>query len=145
MSFSEIILRVGCSLVAWLFAVGHGLLLLTIPRMPCGDGEGDPFLTLGILAGITLGFSALLPVAMKVPGVASSLRWLFVPLLLLAPFAAFQVVPYLMSSTFGAAPLCEAAAFASGWESFWAPLQLAVLLSSFAVAGRAAFSRAPSS
>jgi len=145
MSFSEIILRVGCTLVAWLFAVGHGVLLLTISRMPCGDGQNDPFLTLMILGGIALGLSALLPVAKKVPGVAETLRWLFVPLLVLVPFAVAQVVPYLMSSTFEAAPLCEATTMARGWERLWAPLQLAALLSGFAVACRSALSRSSSS
>ena len=137
MSFSEIVLRLGCTLVAWLVGLTHGLMLANIRVMPCASGSTDPFLTTLGFGLVSAAFLFLLPVGRKVPGVSRPLQWLLLPLFVLAPFAAREVVPLFVSSTLGSEPLCAASASetlggqAVGWERIWAPLQLGILLSWF--------------
>lgn len=123
MSAAELILRLGCSLVAWLVLFAHCLWLAALGAIGCGDGA-LPWLVLLFWTPVVLVFVGLLRVGFAVPGVGRTLRLpglLLIPLLVLA---ARVVVETLMAVNAGGEPICESA---SSWVFVWAPAQLVTL------------------
>lgn len=131
MRFAELCLRLGCSLTGWLVAYAHCLWLAVLPQARCGGVADDPWRATLFLAVPTFVFALLIPAARPLPGVASVLRWLSLPLLVLVPLAARSVVPALQRASIDGAPLCAAlvdpGAAPAAWEGLWAPVQLLVL------------------
>ncbi len=125
MTIAELLLRIGCAIVAWLMMYTHTLWLAIVDDVGCGpDGDALYRLLLGLTL-ITLPFCFLLGLSRKVGSIHDTLRWGCAPLLLLVPLAANAVWPVLNASTLGDAPLCPGPV--SAWHPWWAPLQLAVL------------------
>ncbi len=125
MTVAELLLRIGCNIVAWLVVYTHCLWLAVLPRVGCQtDGDELWRVLLGMLP-ITFLFSLLLSVANKVDSVRDSLKWGAAPLLLLVPLAIMAIWPTFLGSTLGDNSICEPPAKA--WHFWWAPLQFLVL------------------
>lgn len=126
MSFGEVFLRLGCSLVAWMVVYTHCIWTAMLRVTGCvADGDELWRLLLG-LAPLTLGFCLLLNVSHKLTEVHRIVAWLAVPLLVLIPLALVAVWPWLDASTLGRSAIC-ADGEASTWQVWWAPVQLVTL------------------
>jgi hypothetical protein len=122
--FAELLLRLGCSLVAWLVLIGHCLWLSVLGSIGCGLDGAQPWLALLWSTPLTLLFTAVLPLGFAVPGIG---RALLAPLLVLAPllaFAAWIALRSLLAVNLHGEALCAADA---RWTLLWSPLQLSVL------------------
>jgi hypothetical protein len=75
----------------------------------------------------TCGFAFLLRVTRPFEEIHSMLRWLGVPLLLLAPFALRSIWQVLESINVEGSAICASGA-PTTWHLLWAPLQLGTLL-----------------
>jgi hypothetical protein len=123
MSVAELLLRLGCSLVAWLVLYAHCLWLAALRTTGCGGGSVPWRVLLG-WTPVVLTFAWLLRVGFAVPGVGRALRLpgvLLVPLLLLA---GRVVIEQLVSVNWDGRPICGSASI---WTVWWAPVQLATL------------------
>lgn len=126
MTVAEVLLRIGCTIVAWLLLYTHCLWLSVVEQVGCGsDGDALWRLLLGLIP-ITVTFGLLIGAANKVASVQATLRLGAVPLLLLLPLALLAVWPTFTTSTLGNQPICDIPNVA--WHQWWAPAQLLVLL-----------------
>ena len=135
MSFAEIVLRIGTSIAGWLIFIALGLTLAVIPDATCDPGSDEIWrgtLLFGLLSGLSLLF-----VGRGLPW-RESIRWLSVPAMGLAVYAAFGILPAVVGTTLGGESLCAiadstasaaelAAIEATGIERIWPILQLSVL------------------
>jgi len=124
MSVAELLLRLGCSLVAWLVLYAHCLWLAALHAIGCGSGT-VPWRVLLWWTPVVVAFLLSLRLGFAVPGVGRALRVpgvLLIPLLLLA---ARVVIEQLVAVNVGGAPLCGSASI---WTVVWAPVQFATLL-----------------
>jgi hypothetical protein len=126
MGLGEFVLRLGASLVAWLVVHAHLVWLATLLALGCGpDGDQLWRLLLGS-APVAGGFSCLFGAVRAVPGLASSLRWLALPLVVLVPAGLVAAHDAFATATLGGRALC-AEAPAALWERLWAPVQFGAL------------------
>ncbi|NOX49687.1 MAG: hypothetical protein GXP16_04020 [Gammaproteobacteria bacterium] len=120
----EVLLRLGCSLVAWMVLYTHCIWLATSRVVGCGpDGDELWRLLLGF-APIALGFSFLISAIQQLPEVAQIMRWLAAPFVLLIPLAIWPVITTFTASTLGSESICNTHAW---WHAWWAPVQLLTL------------------
>ena len=123
MRFSEVFLRLGSTLVAWMILFTHVVWLAALGGMGCGPDGDELHLVLLWLMPFTIGFSFLLHMTRPFPEIARILRWLSVPWIGLAITGIYKN----WSST--------TAVYSSGrgicggndvvpWHTFWGPLQL---------------------
>ena len=126
MNLIELLLRLGCNLVAWIVVYTHCLWLATL-RITGSEALSDEFwrLLLGF-APVAIGFSFLLSAMNKMPEIARILRVLGIPMAVLLPLAAWPVISALKTSTFGSSPLWGIEIV--GWHAWWAPVQLISLV-----------------
>ena len=123
MRFAEIFLRMGVALVAWMMLFTHLVWLAVLYVTGCGpDGDELHRLLLG-LAPFTCGFAVALRVTRKYPEIHAMLRWLAVPLALLAPFCLRTIWSVFNATNMQGAAICAAGA-PPPWQQAWAPLQL---------------------
>ena len=129
MSFAEVFLRLGCALVAWLVSYAHCVWLAVLPMVDCTQVGIEPWRATLFAAVPSAIFAALLPIGRTVPGVASTLRWFALPLVVLWPLAVRGVLPVLADATWNGLHWCGEARgeLAPVWLRVWAPLQLGVL------------------
>lgn len=123
MSLAEMLLRLGCTMVAWLMIYTHLLWLATLRVVSC-NSEGDAMwrLLLGF-APIALGFSLLLTLSRRLPAAHETLRWAAAPLIVLVPLALLAIWPAFIGSTMADQPICNGPMRA--WHNWWAPIQFA--------------------
>lgn len=123
MKFAEVFLRLGTALVAWMMLFTHFVWLAVLHVVECGpDGDEMHRLLLG-LAPFTCGFAFLVAATRKFAEVHAMLRWLGVPLLLLAPLCLRTAWGVYSSVNIQGMAICEAGQ-APAWQTFWAPAQL---------------------
>jgi hypothetical protein len=130
MSAAELLLRLGCSLTAWLVLFAHAMWLAVLGAVGCSSDGAQPWLALLWWTPLTLLFAALLPVGLTVPGIAGALRVPALALLPLLAYAAHTPLLLLDPVTLGGQPLCGATA---AWTGVWAPAQLLVVIALAAV------------
>lgn len=127
MGFAEVILRLGCALVAWMVIYAHVLWLAALHSMGCGpDGDDLHRLLLGLLP-FTVGFVFLIGVTRPIPEIHSMLRWLGGPLALLSPIAILSIWDVFIRVNVGSLSICSNDAVTT-WEHLWAPAQFLVLI-----------------
>jgi hypothetical protein len=131
MGAAELMLRLGCSLVAWLVLFAH---CMWLAALACGDGGATPWLALLLWTPVTLVFALLLNVGFAVPGIGRALRLPALLLIPLLPLAARVVLTTLAATTLHGESICASAVF---WTKVWAPAQLVMLIMIGVVAIRA--------
>jgi hypothetical protein len=123
MRFSEVFLRLGCSLVAWMVLYTYFVWLAALHAMGCGpDGNEMHQLLLG-MAPVSTAFVFMLKATRPFAEIHRILLWLAVPLALLLPVVLRNVWRVLSRSNLHATAICFDRAPA-GWELAWAPAQL---------------------
>lgn len=126
MTVAEVLLRIGCTIVAWLLLYTHCLWLSVVKQVGCeSDGDALWRLLLGLIP-VTISFGLLIGAANKVSSVQPMLRWGAAPLVVLIPLALFAIWPTYTASTLASNPICDIPDVA--WHSWWAPAQFLVLL-----------------
>lgn len=125
MIIAEVLLRIGCSIVAWLVIYTHCLWLALTWRLGCqADGDELWRVLLG-LAPITMLFSLISGASRKVHSVHNSIRWGAAPLVILVPLGFMAIWPVFSSVNLGSNGICSIEPKA--WHPWWAPLQLVTL------------------
>jgi hypothetical protein len=126
MTLIDMLLRLGCVLVAWMVVYAHLLWLATLRVIGC-DVDGDALwrLLLGFapfaIAG-TLCFDLLRPLE----DIHRTLRWASAPLVVLVPLCLTAVWPTWQRATVDGLSIC-ATIPAAWWEALWAPAQVVTL------------------
>lgn len=133
MQVSEVLLRLGSSLVAWMMLYAHLLWLAALHAMGCGpDGDEMHRLLLG-LAPFTCGFAFAIRLTRPFEDIHKILRWLGVPLMLLMPFAFRSTWEVFQQVNLKSLAIC-AQGPATGWQSLWPAIQcITVLLVAYMV------------
>jgi hypothetical protein len=123
MRFSEVFLRLGSTLVAWMVLFTHVIWLAALGGMGCGpDGDELHFVLLW-LTPFTIGFSLLLHKTRPFPEIDRILRWLGVPwvgLAIAGIYKNWESTTTVYSSGRG---ICGDADLVS-WHMLWGPVQL---------------------
>lgn len=127
MHFSEVFLRLGCTLVAWMMMYAHILWLAALYAMGCGpDGDEMHRVLLG-LAPFTIGFAFALRLTRPFADIHRILRWLAVPLIILVPLALRSIWYAFERVNLQSLAICGGAE-AVGWQMYWPSLQFATVL-----------------
>ena len=127
MRLSEVFLRLGCALVAWMVLYTHLVWLATSRAIGCGpDGDAMYELLLGS-AAFAWAFSFLLRSTRPLPEVHSILRWLGVPLAALYPFAAHGIWTVYSVVNLQGMPLCSMPP-PPLWQRGWAAVETLALV-----------------
>ena len=126
MRFSEVFLRLGCALVAWMVLYMHVVWLAASVAIGCGpDGDALYEFLLGS-AVFSAALSLLLRATRPMPEVHRTLRWLAVPLAALSPIALYGIWTVFSVVNLGEQPLCSMPP-APLWQRGWAAIELLTL------------------
>lgn len=126
MQFSEVFLRLGCGLVAWLLLITYFIWLGVIGSVGCGpDGDELHRLVLG-LAPVALASVFLLRFTRPLDEVHRILRWGAVLLAVLLPSALYAVWSVFRTVWLTKAHICEPGT-ALAWEQSWPVVHLITL------------------
>ncbi len=127
MRFSEVFLRLGAGLVAWILLLTYFIWLGVVGRVGCGpDGDELHRLVL-VLAPFALGSAFLLRATRPLGEVHGILRWGIVLLALLLPSAIYAVWTVTGKVWIAKEGICgpDVALF---WEQAWPVAQVAILV-----------------
>lgn len=126
MRFSEVFLRLGLSLVAWILLLTYFIWLGVAGRVGCGpDGDELHRLVLG-MAPFALCGAFLLRATRPLTDVHAILRWGAVPLALLLPPAAIAVWRVTVTVWIAKEGICGPDSVTL-WEQAWPVVQLSVI------------------
>lgn len=132
MRFSEVLLRLGVSLVSWLVLYTHFLWLAVAGKVGCGPDGDEVFRVLLGLVPLTVGCALLLRASRPLGDVHRSLRWAGLPLIVLLPFGLIAVWQVGEIVYLGQQSIC-ADGPAAIWERLWVPAQLLALIVAMAI------------
>lgn len=126
MRFSEVFLRLGTGLVAWIILLTYFIWLGVVGQVGCGpDGDAIHRLVLGV-APFALIAAFLLRMTLALPDVHSILRWGIVLLALLVPSAVMAVWRVAENVWMNERGICGPDAPAV-WETVWPFAQIVVI------------------
>ena len=127
MRFAEIFLRMGVALVSWMIIYAHALWLAALSRIGCGPDGAE-------LHALLLGISPLTAVAIvatrsthALADINLVLRWFGVPVLVLVPWCLGSIWQVAVLANLQGVPICASVA-PTAWQSYWAPVQFALIL-----------------
>jgi hypothetical protein len=123
MRFSEVFLRLGSTLVAWMVLFTHVVWLAALGRIGCGPDGDELHLVLLWFVPFAAGFSFLLHMTRPFPEIDRMLRWLGVPwagLAVAGIYGNWWSTIAVYSSGHG---ICADADFVP-WHMIWGPVQL---------------------
>ena len=127
MRFSEIFLRLGCALVAWMMLYAHFVWLSALGAIGCGpDGDELHRVLLGFVP-VTIGFAFMLRLTEPMTDVHRILRWLGLPLAVLMTLGGYQAMLVMQSVYSTGSGICSTDAAAT-WQKIWAPAQLLAII-----------------
>jgi len=125
MRIIEVLLRLGCGLVAWMVIYTHCIWTATLFVTGCeSDGDNLWRLLLGF-APFTIGFCLLINTTHKLTEVHKILKWLAIPLILFVPLALRAIWSTFTTATLQGLPICTGSEILS-WHFWWAPVQFFV-------------------
>lgn len=127
MSFAEVFLRLGSTLVAWMVIYAYFLWVAVLRQVGCEANGDEIYRLLLAMAPITVAFSYLLCATRPLTDVHRILRWLCAPLVLLIPYAMSSVWPIFLRVTVAGEGFC-ALNIRSEWQAWWAPIQMVAFL-----------------
>ncbi len=127
MQFSEVFLRLGCALVAWMMLYAHFVWLAALGNIGCGpDGDELHKVLLGLVP-ITVGFAFLLRMTRPLGEIHRILRWLGLPLAAIMLAGTYHVLAISRAVYSTGQGICSAGA-ATAWHQLWGPAQLLAIL-----------------
>jgi hypothetical protein len=127
MRFSEVFLRLGCALVAWMMLYAHFVWLAALGNIGCGPDGDELHKVLLALAPLTIGCAFVLRVTRPLGEIHSILRWLGVPLaaiMLAGTYHALVTSGFVYSTGQG---FCSPDT-AETWQQLWGPAQLLAII-----------------
>lgn len=123
MRFSEVFLRLGCALVAWMVLYAHFIWLAALRGIGCGpDGDALHKVLLGLVP-VTIGFACLLRTTKPLEEVHRILRWLGLPLAALMLVGTWHALVVTRGVYATGQAICSSG-FATAWHQLWGPAQL---------------------
>jgi len=130
LSPASIFLRLGITLVAFLWLVFHLSFVAAVPSLKCSGDTPDIWQVTFFMAPITFVFALLLLVSQPLKSVVQVLRWGCVLILILCPLALFSTLPIFSATTLAGAPICPGVSAYSNlvWQQGWGPLQLGLIV-----------------
>ena len=127
MRFSEVFLRLGCALVAWMMLYAHFVWLAALGNIGCGpDGDELHKVLLG-LAPVTIGCAFLLRTTRPLAEIHRILRWLGVPLAAIMLAGTYHVLAISRVVYSTGQGFCSPGA-ATTWQQLWGPAQLLAII-----------------
>lgn len=123
MRFSEVFLRLGCALVAWMMLYAHFVWLAALRGIGCGPDGDELHRVLLLLVPVTVGFAFLLRMTRPLDEVHRVLRWLGLPLAALMLAGAYHAVVISWSVYETGLAICSPGA-ATTWHAYWGLAQL---------------------
>ena len=135
MSFAEVFLRLGVSLVGWMVLYAYLLWLAAARVAGCAADGGEMYAVLLGLALLAAPSGFAVRATRPFAEVHALLRWLAVPLALLAPLALATVWQVFGRVHGEGTALCSALA-PPAWQQAWVAVQLAALGTIFVVLAR---------
>ncbi len=126
MRFSEVLLRLGCALVAWMVIYAYFVWLAALRSIGCGPDNDEMHLLLLGMAPFAVACAVMLRLTRPYREIHQILRWLSVPIALLFPLALQTTWKVFSTVNIGGGGICGDSRSTS-WEAWWAPLQLAAL------------------
>ena len=127
MRFSEIFLRLGCALVAWMMLYAHFVWLAALGSVGCGPDGDELHRVLLAFVPFSIGFAFLLRITEPMEEVNRTLRWLALPLAPLMLAGAYQALLIWRSVLVHGQGICSEDA-AAGWQQYWSPAQLLAIV-----------------
>lgn len=127
MRLAEVFLRLGSSLAGWMILYAHTLWLAVSARVVCGEEGAELFAVLLGLAPVTFIAGPLILVSRPLGDVHRMLRWLAVPIVLLLPFCLYAIFRVFGTVYGDGNAICGNGAVPA-WQTWWAPVELAVLV-----------------
>ncbi len=129
LSAASVFLRLGITLVAYLWLCFHLALVASVPSLKCSGDNPDIWQLTFYLAPITLVFALVLLASRPLKSVVQTLRWGCVPILILAPLALIGTLPIFSATTLASAPICPGVSAYSNlvWQQGWGPVQLSLI------------------
>lgn len=122
MRLSEVLLRIGSCLAAWMIIYAYFIWLAVVNRVDCSVDGDEIFRVLLGMAPIAAGASFLLRGARPFPDIHQMLRWLGIPVLLLLLLTLPIIWQVFTQVNLNDGAICLGGTQA-GWHSYWAPLQ----------------------
>lgn len=142
MRFSEIFLRLGCSLVGWMVVTAYFLWLAVAGRIGC-DGETGELLRLLLFAApVATALAFLTRATQPMPEVHEMLRWIGIVQILLLPFALATVWDVAGVVYFGRESACATQTF-EGPMQFWPVVQIVAVIVCLRIFARMWFGNDP--
>ena len=127
MRFSEVFLRLGCALVAWLLLLTYFILLGVVRSVGCGpDGDELHRLVLG-LAPVAFASAFALRATRPLDEIHGILRWGIVPLALMLPGASLAVWSVFRTVWLAKQNICGRGT-ALAWEQAWPVVHVVTLV-----------------
>ena len=127
MRFSEIFLRLGCSLVGWMVVTAYFLWLAVAGRVGCDGETGELFRLLLFAAPVAAAMAFLTRATQPMPEVHRMLRWIGVVQLLLLPFALVTVWNVAQIAYFESPSACSPDTF-QGPMRYWPVVQVVAVI-----------------
>ena len=132
MRFSEVFLRLGCALVAWMMLFAHFVWLSALGAIGCGPDGDELHRLLLAFAPATIGFAFMLGMTRPLVDVHRILRWLGVPLAALMTLGAYQSLLVMRGIRSTGLGICSPESAAT-WHQIWGPAQLLAIVVSAAM------------
>lgn len=132
MRFSEVFLRLGCALVAWMMLYAHFVWLAALRSIGCGPDGDELHRVLLVLVPVTVGFAFLLRMTRPLDEVHRVLRWLGLPLAALMLAGGYQAVVISRTVYVTGHAICSTSA-ATAWQQWWGVAQLLAIVVSAAM------------
>lgn len=127
MRFSEVFLRLGCALVAWMMLYAHFVWLAALGNLGCGpDGDELHKVLLGLVP-VTIGFAFLLRMTKPLEEIHRILRWLGLPLAAIMLAGTYHVLEISRAVYSTGQGICSPGA-ATAWHQLWGPMQLLAIV-----------------
>jgi len=122
MRFAEVFLRLGCTLVGWMVLYTYAVWLAALGAIGCGPDGNELHRVLLGLAPAAGAAAYLLRMIRPFPDIRRLLRWLGVPLALLALPAILNVWEISQAVYVDRLGICGGGVAA--WQRYWVPVQL---------------------
>ena len=132
MRFSEVFLRLGCALIAWMMLYAHFAWLAALRGIGCGPDGDELHRVLLMLVPVTTGLAFLVRMTRPIGDVHRILRWLGVPLAALIVIGAYQVFEISRAIHATGLGICSMSDAAT-WHQAWGPSQLLAIIVSAAM------------
>ena len=126
MQVAEVLLRVGCGLVAWMVLYAYVIWIAAMGAIDCGPEKEELMRLLLGIAPLAIIGAVSVRVTKPLQEIHNMLRWLGAPLVLLLPFSMMSVWSVLSRVTIGGESFCTNNA-PTLWLQSWAPIQLATI------------------